>query len=321
MLKFVFVAAACLPLLSAGDFFPLEEGNSWTYRRSGAEGEFTVRVGAPQTIDKQAYYPLSGYVAQTVLVRSEAGVLYYRDGARNTDVPLTSFVAGQSFSAPLRQCAEEGTPEQAKDDYQGPAGHFSSPMVIEYRILNCADAGVTDETYAENIGMVRRTETSIAGPRAYDLVSARIGNLSIAAAPQAMFQVRLASLENTRLVAGLQLSLNGGAPLTLTYMNSQEYDLAVRGADGKTLLLWSQGRPFLQVVRQLVVNGGLSYSVELPLTPPLAPGRYKLEGRLTSDPGYTAALSFEVPGVTVNSTIPAVRFCFLAGLCRSVGPH
>ena len=79
-------------------------------------------MGAPQTIGKLAYYPLSGYVAQTVLVRSEADVLYYRDGARNTDVPLTSFVAGQTFSAPFRPCAEEGTPEQAKEDYQGRPG-------------------------------------------------------------------------------------------------------------------------------------------------------------------------------------------------------
>lgn len=47
---------------SSADFFPLETGNTWTYKEAKTGQPFTVRVGLPSLINQRAYYSLSGYV-------------------------------------------------------------------------------------------------------------------------------------------------------------------------------------------------------------------------------------------------------------------
>jgi len=283
MLKRVLLFAAALPLLCLADFLPLENGNSWTYRRTGGDDEFTIRVGAPEVTNGTAYYPLTGYVTQTVWVRTgEDRSLHYRDKVSGLDAPLTLFTPGQTFDAPLRVCAQQGTPEKG------------SPLVIQYRVLNCADAGTVEEEYLDNVGMTRRTVETIAGPRTYSLVHARVGGMTFAAKPGATFSTSIVGIEDKRLIAALHLSVSG-PPLTLLFTSSQDYALVLRNARGDTLWVWSQGRHFLQALHQTVVDSGLAFTIEVPLAQPLSPGFYTLEGWLTSSPKFAASTGFEVP--------------------------
>src|SRR5436309_2816644 len=90
------------------DFFPLREGNTWTYRQAETGQTFTVRVVQPVAISGNTYYKLTGYVNSDLYVRVEPvyGALVYWNEARNEENILTSFeqFEGGYWYAPFRPC-------------------------------------------------------------------------------------------------------------------------------------------------------------------------------------------------------------------------
>ena len=167
--------------LLGADLFPLQEGNTWTYREARTGGTFTVTVGADATVNGQVYHPLAGYVRQEVLARvDDQNRLVYVDADTGQESVLTYFAPQDSgwWDAPLRICTEQG---QTTDK--------DRVVELQYKTSTCADAGDLTEQYAANIGMVRRVTQSIAGPRQYDLVHAKVGGMVIDTLPYARFSV------------------------------------------------------------------------------------------------------------------------------------
>ncbi|HWR54507.1 MAG TPA: BsuPI-related putative proteinase inhibitor [Bryobacteraceae bacterium] len=286
--------------MPAADFLPLEPGNSWTYRQAGGNETFTISVGTtPAVIGGEVYYRLTGYVKEPVWARVIDDALYYRDEERERDVLLTLFalVDGAWFEAPLRTCEQEGQPFRNKERYEGPAGHHGSTLVVRYRTFSCADAGVVSEEFLENIGMVRREVTTIAGPRVYELVDARVGGLSLAAKPSTAFRVSLQSIEEKKIAATLKLIVSG-APVTLKFNSSQEFDAVLKDPKGDTIYVWSSDKAFLQALHERTIEGEATWRFEIPLAKALdQPGRYTLEGWITSGQSnrdYSAVTAFEV---------------------------
>lgn len=174
--------------LYGADLFPLHEGNTWTYRDAGTGQTFTVRVGQPVTKGGNVYYQLTGYSDSDLLVRVEPvyGALMFWDDARYQENLLTSFeqFEGGYWVAPFRPCPDQvGQTQVKRGVHDGPAGPVADVVEIRSVGFGCADAGAVREQYAEHIGMLRRTLTSIAGPRTFDLISARVGSLTMGAAP------------------------------------------------------------------------------------------------------------------------------------------
>src|ERR1700751_3802473 len=94
LLKTVIVAIGLhAGALFGANFFPLQEGNTWTYREMATGQTFNVRVGQPVAIASHQYYDLIGYTDTDLLVRIEEtfGALVYWDGHRNQEFLLTSF--------------------------------------------------------------------------------------------------------------------------------------------------------------------------------------------------------------------------------------
>lgn len=284
---------------AAADFLPLEPGNSWTYRQTGGNETFTITVGTtPAVIGGEVYYRLTGYVKDPVWARVVDDTLYYRDEERERDVPLTVFtpLEGAWFEAPLRICEQEGQAFRSKDRYQGPAGNHGPTLVVRYRSFSCADAGVVSEEFLENIGMVRREVTTIAGPRVYELVDARLGGITVAERPNTAFRVTVRSVEQHRITANLKLIVSG-APVTLRFRSSQEFDAELKDPKGNTIRVWSADKSFLQALHERTVAAEAEWNFELPLTDWLdQPGRYTLEAWITSGKGreYSAVTAFEV---------------------------
>ena len=298
--------------LNATEFLPLQPGNYWTYRLSTGGDPLSIRVGTPALIGGQVYHRLNGYAARPLWVRSaENGNLFYRDEDFDRDILLTSFeIVDQGlvdqalvdqawFDAPFRPCEQQGQPVTPRGDYLGPAGRFRSVLAIRYRVLNCADTGVEEELYLENVGMLRRTVTTIAGPRSYDLVQARIGNMVLGEAPSAGLQVSAnVSLEANRIAATLRFVKVGGAPITLQWASSQEHELVLRNSASEVLYRWSDGRAFLPVVRDEVLDAEFVRTIPIELQAPLAAGVYTLEAWLTAGSQgreFSASVAFEVP--------------------------
>jgi hypothetical protein len=297
-----------IPLLAASLFadpahLPLKNGNTWMYRERGGQSTFTVQIGAPSSIGGVVYHRLTGYATEPLWVRFGAdGALYFRDEAGDRDVLLTSFgPAGSGFPAPLRPCEQTGEVQPDPGEHSGPAGPFTT-LVIRYRVSGCADNGIAEEQYAANLGMVGRTVITIAGPRSYDLVSARIGAEANATTEGAAFTVTTEKLSGVLgVVATLDLNTTGPTPVKLRYLSSQEYDLVLRNEEGTAVWRWSEGRAFLPVIRDEVVSRR-SWQVTVPLTDRtgaiLPPGLYELEAWILSGvdrPQFSGVSRFRIP--------------------------
>ena len=157
---------------AAAILFPLATGNTWTYRDKSGGSAFTVTVGQALERGGNVYYQVRGYAEGDVMARvREDGDLVYLDPDGNEAVltPLHP-EPGKWQSVPLRMCDQRAQAEERRGQHDGPAAPLGEVLEVRYQTLNCADAGVELEQYAENIGMVRRVATTIAGPRTYDLV-------------------------------------------------------------------------------------------------------------------------------------------------------
>jgi Intracellular proteinase inhibitor len=293
--------------LLGADFFPLQDGNTWTYREPVTGQTFTVRVGPAVTTAGNVYYKLTGYADNDLLVRVEPvyGALVYWDDARNQEILLTSFeqFEGGYWYAPFRPCPDQAGQTQLKrGNHSGPAGPVSDVLEIRYRAFGCADVGPVQEQYAEHLGMLRRIQTTIAGPRTFDLISARVGSLTIDAAPAASFSVSVGPTAGSGPVsATLRLQVNSPTPLTLSFTSGQEYDLALNDNAGNTIWIWSASRTFLQALHQRTVTDEWSETVEIPW--PAAPGGGLQPGDYTVRATVTASASTPF-AATVPVTIP-----------------
>jgi len=192
------------PVLAPSELFPLRPGNHWVYVANGAIGEprnWEVRVleqeAQPAMSTGRMYQRLAGYFdGATRLVRSDAfgsvverggderGHLWYLLGA-----PVgTSWTL--SLAPPESACLAGATLTiGARDEVVTvPAGEFRGVVRVDWSGSRCADAGITAEWFAPGVGLVRRAETTIAGPLVSDLVAAELGE---AAWPRAVWEVAL----------------------------------------------------------------------------------------------------------------------------------
>ncbi len=303
--------------LFGADFFPLQQGNTWTYREPATGQTFNVRVGQPVTIAGHVYYDLVGYTNTDLLVRIEEtfGSLVYWDNTRNQEFLLTSFeqFEGGHWEAPFRPCPEQdGQGLLNLVNHDGPAGPIPGVLDIRYRAIGCADVGLIEEQYADHLGMLRRVVSTIAGPRTFDVIAARIGNITIEAAPSASFSVSLGPTTGAGpVLATLRLHVNSKLPVTLSFSSDQEYDFALKNSAGTTLWTWSASRTFLQALHQRIVADEWSATVEIPwpTTPGgvLQPGDYTVQAVVTNANSLPFAAT--VP-VTIAPASPSGNILF-----------
>jgi len=226
------------------------------------------------------------------------------DENQDKELLVTSFETGSligQFEAYGRQCPASGKARENKVVHQGPAGYWNATEV-EFKPYACADAGEISEQYVENIGMVRRVVSTIAGPRTYDLVHARIGNQVITAGEAGLFSVTAlpgADSASWQVTLRAEPQSNGG-PI-VTFPSSQEYDLRLRNADGTIVWSWSADKIFAQVVHERSISG-LTATVTVPHPPAVPEGAraYTLEAWLTTAPNgpqFAAATLLTLPSL------------------------
>ena len=154
------------------------------------------------------------------------------------------------------------------------------------------------EQFADNIGMVRRVVTTLAGPRTFDLVSAQVGKVVINAGSFGSFTLSAdyrPGAESMDVVFRLR---NTGAPLKLQFTSSQEYDLQLRDPSGDVLWTWSATRLFLQMLHEREVAGDWTVAEVVPLPAGgLRPGVYTAGAWITTkdqNPSFAAITTVTV---------------------------
>lgn len=278
----VLLFSACS--LFGAELLPLQSGNSWTYREKTTGQEFTVRVGTPVVMDDRVYYSVSGYVEQRLFVRAnESGDLVYLDEETGAEQLLTSFAPfeGGWWQAPFRQCDQEGQTLEKRGVHNSDAGRIEQVLEVRFRSFGCADAGVQSEQYAENIGMLRRVIGSIAGPREFNLVYARVGKRVLEALPYGRFTVSVAAgADSDVLTATLRLQTSSPVSLSLQFPSAQEYDLVLKDEAGLVVWKWSDGQVFAEGSHERLVGTEWPVKVEVPR--PALDRNYTLQAWLTT---------------------------------------
>jgi hypothetical protein len=284
-LLFLTLALAGLPA-AAGEALPLEMGNFWNYRDAATGQTFTIRVGTPVAMQSgRVYHFLHGYTPERVLARiNEAGDLALYDEEAQEEKILTAFsaTAGDWWNAPGRECALQGHLAEKRATYAGQAGRWNRVIDVQFRTVQCADAGPEREQFAENIGMLRRVVNTIAGPRTYDLVYARIGSQIIENRDRGRFTVSVDQpLDQPIWQVSLRLDIGYVPGIRLPFATGQEYDIAVRDGEGKIVWKWSDGRVFDQGLHERTLGNIWNVSVEIPRPAGSVEG-YTIEGWLTT---------------------------------------
>ncbi len=272
----------------AGEFLPLESGNEWIYRNAQSGQTFQVRVGTPVMADDKMYFSLRGYGDSMMLVRydDDKQLVAFDEEQRKEFIvaSFTPFERGR-WQAYGRACDLEGQTLEKRTTHDGPAGAIREALQIEYRINGCADAGVVSEQFAENVGMLRRVVQSIAGPRTYDLVYARVGNTILEAMPGGRFTVSANPTPSSIRVTLRLQTLGSANPLPLTFPSSQEYEVLLRDDQGKVLWAWSEGKAFTQNLHSWNLQGQWSVTVDVPRPPSTSEPRaavYAVQAWLTT---------------------------------------
>jgi len=258
-------------VIGAGSYFPLRVGNTWTYQRSGVGGtsEWTAEVAEKQTPPRALpYHMLSGYFAGPVhAVRSDPfGTVTERSsGYRDFLWYLLGAPVGTIWSIqlppspvanPLPDCISGAklTLAARSETVQVPAGEFTHVVRVDWTSA-CVDAGITSEWFAPGIGLIRRQETSIAGPVTSELLRADLGgvvlpragyvtslsldrpsyvnNLMPPIGPESLPTVAGSFTVNNRSDAAMALAFSGCKSVSLAVLSEAgDVMLIARGDDG-----------------------------------------------------------------------------------------
>ena len=306
------VCAALMPAafaLHAQDFLPLGTGNYWSYRASSTNETFTIRVSTPFVINDLVYYSVSGYAQQKLLVRrAPDGSLLALDEETGRESTLASFLPGQEYETNVSGCTQQVEIEPKRTEFNSGAGNFAAAQRLIYTSNSCADTGFSEEVYAENIGMVRRTVTTFMGPREFDLVEARAGKFVMSAEPSNYARISLESnsiqrrsaADPVRLKVNLTCLTTGTLDVKLQFATSQRYELVLRNAEGHVVYRWSDGRMFEQALGEESISGYRNFLIEGELdsgtAASLTNGNYSLEAWLTTvdGPRFAASATVEV---------------------------
>ena len=161
------------------DLLPLEVGNSWTLEAQGrfAGDQRTIRVTERVEINSIVYYRVEGLQQEPALLRRNArGQIVERtDAGEGLWYDFAAPINGSWRSERNLDCLGQAMLASRGESVQTPARAFDGVLIVGYGPTNCADAGLADEVFAPGVGPVQQTEITIAGPRVYSLLRARVG--------------------------------------------------------------------------------------------------------------------------------------------------
>ena len=309
--------AACM---AQYDYFPLQLGNQWIYRTGNLPQPQTVTVEVTQTeiFQDRVYYLVKGLPPGEAWLRmSEEGTLYAWDSGQKQERVWVAFATpeGGSYETAISPCNRRATIASRSANYKGPVGDFTWALQIDYPPGPCMDAGITREFYLPYVGLVHRAETTIAGPRTYDLIYARLGGTVVISEPEMAFNLSLDKAVYTAnlmppvdpkrvaplMTARLSLRHTQPEPLRLSFSSGQTYELILWNERGEPEYRWSDGKFFTQAMRSVDFPAGeQNWVIVIPLAAkdgsPLPRGSYAAEAWLTTTEGkiYAATVGFRI---------------------------
>ena len=331
------LSATPLPVALSTDYFPLQVGNYWeyeVYRWGGVVDRYRVEVtGKAYSYHYFSFYRLTNYfphsapVSRLVCRTYSNNVYEWPAAARSLNL---WYMLGASIGTEWRLVLEGGEPcysplsatvESRSDKVSVPAGEFAGCIKVVYG-HGCSDADPEAEWFAPGAGLIKRVETTFAGPMETVLVRACVDGeiipgLHLLDGFGALAKSDAPSYTNNlmppgRILPVMQATLvvfnYGPEAVTFNFNTSQRFDFIIGTPDGATLYRWSADKAFLQVLgSEKLFNGKLIYTEKIllqdwrsasPVPVPLPDGLYTLEAVLTSnDRPMSGKTTFEIRSV------------------------
>lgn len=275
---FLSVALAQPPVI------PLDLGNSWVY--GGRAGAYTVEVTEVKEIGGERWSRLTGWPSGPVWLRqTDKGTVMARDAESEAPRVWVDLGAqpGEAFRAGVDECAGEGRIAKRPTAWSGAIGSFEDVVKVDYTSGRCADTGVASDVFLSWVGLVERSVQTIAGPVASQLLYAKLGESTVILAQDAGFGVSVRG-EGTAPLVLLHLRNGRNEPLEITFPSGQQFDVAMKDENGKTVYVWSADKLFPAVVTRVRLERG-EKTWAVPLTLPALPGgKYVVEAWLATNP-------------------------------------
>jgi hypothetical protein len=314
---------AAAPSGSLHGFFPLEVGNEWVY--SDGIHSYQVQVlRKTEETNGRTYFEISDYFRDENVYKIRQGPIgqIYEYNPNGPDFQWYRFGTLSSewlfSSADDISCVTGSTlnsTEYPHETVNVPAGAFAHINHFGFK-SPCYDAGISEEIFAEGIGLIQRIYETIGGPRTYQLVYARLGSRELPAAQYGVrvsmdmpvyFNNRMPPIVNPWPIAQVMLAVQNTTetPMEFVFPTSQRFDFSVRDALGNEVLRWSDGLSFSQVeTRETLHKGSWHFPASIHLKTRkgdlLPSGFYTLTGYLSiRDSEFThqsmsGSISFEV---------------------------
>ncbi|WP_313917914.1 BsuPI-related putative proteinase inhibitor [Tahibacter sp.] len=302
---------------AASEFLPLNVGDVATFATaSGATREISVDDSAGSWRHVNAF-PLMG--AGWISSEPTDSRVYAYNEDTGASVLLADFArsTGTRFTLALGGCNTSATVAARNLNVSVPAGSFQRVTRLDFG-RNCADAGLISAWFAPNVGLVKWSESNIAGAKEYSLQTARIGATTIGQAAAAE-GVRVSALlpgprvlnnVTPRVSASLKIENTGTQAQTFTCPSSQQFEITLRDAAGDVVNVWSATRRFAQIVTTFSVAPGASKEVggEIDLTSlvtnaPLDVGSYTIAIELRCRIEQQATAFLPVPSYSAQGPI------------------
>ena len=165
-----------MPVIFANRYFPAFPGLTWTSGGNPRELALQVRMLETQDTTLGPVYLWDGFQGQRWVQNGAKGkVMEYRDEKWRMLFDLNA-EAGTTWTVEPIGDGDflnnaEMTVVSREEKIEVHYGEFFPVIHISVRNPNLADAGVTDLYFASEIGLVKWSETSIAGPQSYELAS------------------------------------------------------------------------------------------------------------------------------------------------------
>lgn len=297
------LALSCLA--QEPDYFPLEVGNQWIYRSSGATATvWTLEVTAKRDAGGHAYFELHGLPGGPALVRkNESGslVLYDPQEKREKTWVALGAAPGEAFRSEIDACSATALISSREAVARVPLGEFHNGLEVAYQIAGCADAGLQSEIFLPDVGLLQRRQMTIVGPQTFDLIYARLGGFTVLSEGEVSFAATLdrsVYRPGEMLTVRMTLRNTQDQPLELHFPSGQDYDVVIRNETGDVVFRWSDGKAFTQVFRKVELRGERNWVALIPLGPggaSLGPGRYSATaGLAVQNARYEASVAFNI---------------------------
>lgn len=309
------IGAAPLQAQAAdAEYFPLQVGNQWIYQtntRFFNGPANVVSIPGKRDFGSTSYFIVEGLDANPVYMRSDdMGKLFVYDERTGGEAQYADFTTpvGGSYQTAADPCNATANVMARDATVTTPVGEFTGALHVEYPSANCADAGLGADYFVPNIGLVKREGITIAGPRAMELVYARVGDVTVLSSPEVSFSMSIdrAVYDNTNDIstihARLTLRSTMAEPIDLHWAGGQRFDLVIYNERGAEVARWSNGKAFtLELSSEKFGPGERNYTIQHPLQDRqnnrLPAGKYVAEGFLTTQgeqKPYGARVGFEI---------------------------